>query len=109
VPIFPFLVLDRGGADMAWRSKKSVRSPEHEAREPPVGAQRGSRRSGLPTDTGEVRGLRGGREPKVPGGYARSEEQVITDGQLGSHNLQRGPERANPEGSVDISNGDYRG
>lgn len=32
---------------------------------------------------------------------------VVTDGQLGADNLHRGPERANPEGTVDTSNVDY--
>gem|GEM_PF-3750612 len=33
-----------------------------------------------------------------------SEQPVIADGQLGGANLERGPERANPEGTVDTPN-----
>ncbi|WP_373047794.1 hypothetical protein [Vulgatibacter sp.] len=40
-------------------------------------------------------------------GYTRGEMPVVTDAQLGVENLDRGPETANPEGSVDISNVDY--
>ncbi len=39
--------------------------------------------------------------------YTLSEMAVITDGQVGGANLERGPERANPEGTVDTANGDY--
>ncbi|MGA9524674.1 MAG: hypothetical protein WBV82_24665 [Myxococcaceae bacterium] len=39
--------------------------------------------------------------------YTRGEMPVLVDGQLGGANLERGPERANPEGTVDTANGDY--
>lgn len=38
-------------------------------------------------------------EPRVIG-----ETTILGDGQLGGENLERGPERINPEGTVDIAN-----
>ena len=48
-----------------------------------------------------------GDRPMGRPGLQRSETTVVTDGQVGTHNLERGPERANPEGTVDTSNVDY--
>ncbi len=40
-----------------------------------------------------------GRAPPKPS-RVPSEQTVISDGQLGAANLERGPERENPEGSA---------
>lgn len=44
-------------------------------------------------------------EPPRPGKkWARSHHPIMEDGQLGGGNLNRGPERANPEGTSDLPN-----
>jgi hypothetical protein len=44
-------------------------------------------------------------QPPAPGKqWALSEQLLMVDGQLGAANLERGPERANPEGTVDTPN-----
>lgn len=48
-----------------------------------------------------------GKEPAKGDRYVRSESPPLIDGQLGD-TTQQGPEPVNPEGSVDISNVDYR-
>ncbi|HWV39846.1 MAG TPA: hypothetical protein VN033_15355 [Vulgatibacter sp.] len=58
---------------------------------------------GKPAKPGEARGREGearGREE----GLTPSEQPVMADGQLGGGNLDRGPERANPEGTADTQN-----
>lgn len=45
-----------------------------------------------------------GQAPKEGRKWARSEQPVVVDGQLGGANLDRGPERQNPEGTVDLPN-----
>jgi hypothetical protein len=48
-------------------------------------------------------------EPSLPpNGSARGEHDIMADGQLGGALLASGPELSNPEGSGDISNGQYR-
>lgn len=81
-----------------WNRSRSERGGVPLTERPPARAQRGS----------------GGERPRIPGpapgapaGWSRGEHQVITDGQLGSANLERAPEYTNPEGSVDIPNTDY--
>lgn len=49
-----------------------------------------------------------GKKPERGDRFVRSETPQITDGQLGGGNTERGPEGRNPEGSVDISNADYK-
>lgn len=36
--------------------------------------------------------------------WVRSQQPILEDGQLGGANLDRGPERRNPEGTVDTPN-----
>jgi len=45
-----------------------------------------------------------GNPPERDKSLTPSEQPVLTDGQLGAGNLERGPERANPEGTVDTPN-----
>lgn len=52
----------------------------------------------LPPEGGE------GEPPEEERRYARSEEQLLGDGQLGAQNLERGPERQNPEGTSHLPN-----
>jgi hypothetical protein len=40
-----------------------------------------------------------GEEPERGKKWARSHQSIMEDGQLGGANLDRGPERANPEGT----------
>jgi len=87
---------------MAWKDdQKNYRPPPGKATEP---GTRGVRSGEPPLDTVRSVDPRGARSR---GGYTRSEMPVLTDGQLGDANLDAGPEPANPEGSIDISNGDY--
>ncbi len=53
----------------------------------------------------EVRALEhANARPEIPEG----DRPVMTDGQLGGDQLPQAPEYSNPEGSVDISNVQYR-
>lgn len=88
---------------MAWKDDVRNYEPGPGAATEP--GQRGVRSGEPPMD--EVRSVRREGAPS-PRGYVRSEMPVVTDGQLGD-TIDRGPEPANPEGSVDIPNGDYHG
>lgn len=77
---------------MKWKERKAGREREEPGAEKEL--QKGPKPVGAEPDHGDR--------------YVRSEEPVLIDGQLGGRKMANGPEGANPEGSVDISNNDYR-
>jgi hypothetical protein len=46
-------------------------------------------------------------DPDPYPGYVIGETEIMADGQVGTEQLDEGPERSNPEGSVDINNRQY--
>lgn len=57
-------------------------------------------RKGQPSRPAEEE--RGGPSPRKR--WVRSEQPILEDGQLGGANLDKGPERRNPEGTADRPN-----